>query len=69
MGAGGCGGERGPVEQWRSLTLGSVALWELSVLIGVIFTRLLGLLAEWVWHRCMRKAVNGDVVDGEVGNG
>lgn len=69
MGAGWRGGVRGPVEEWGALTLGGVALWELSILIRVIFTRLLALLAVWMWHRCVRKAVNGDVVDGEIGNG
>lgn len=69
VGAGGRGGVRGCVEQWRALTLGDADLWKLSILIQVVFPRLLGLLAVGRWHSCVWKAINGDVVNGEIGNG
>lgn len=64
MGAGRCMGVRGPVEQWGALTLGDADLRRLSILIRVVLPWLLALLAEGRWHRSMRKAINGDVVDG-----
>lgn len=60
---------RSPVEQWGTLTLGDADLRELSVLIGVVFSGLLALLAVRMWHSSVRKAVNGDVVDGKIRNG
>lgn len=69
MGAGGRGGVGGHVEQWGTLTLGDADLWELSILIRVVFARVLALLAVGRWHSCVWKAVNGDIVDGKIGNG
>lgn len=69
MGAGGRGGVGGHVEQRGTLTLGHAALWELSILIHVVFARVLALLAVGRRHSCVWKAVNGDIVDGKVGNG
>lgn len=60
---------RGPVEQWGALTLGDVDLRKLSVLIRVVFTRLLALLAIRRRNSSVGEAVNGDVVDGKVRNG
>lgn len=68
MGAGGCGGVGGPVEQWGALTLGDVNLRKLSILIRVVFTRLLALLAVGRWHGSVGKAINWDIVDGKVRN-
>lgn len=60
---------RGHVEQWGTLTLGEADLWELSILIHVVLARLLALLAVGRWHSCVGEAVNGDIVDGKIGNG
>lgn len=69
MRAGGRGGVRGPVEQWGALTLGDVDLRKLSILIRVVLTRLLALLAVRRGDSSVGKAINGDVVDGEIRNG
>lgn len=60
---------RGPVEQWGALTLGDGDLRQLPILIRVVFSRLLAFLAVGRWHSSVRKAINGDVVDGKVRNG
>lgn len=69
MGAGWRGRVRGPVEQWRALTLGDVDLRKLSILIRMVFTGLLALLDVGRWHGSVGKAINGDVVDGKIRNG
>lgn len=69
MGAGGRGGVRGPVEQWGALTLRDIDLRKLSILIRVVFTRLLALPDVGWWHSSGGKAINGDVVDGKIRDG
>lgn len=69
MRAGGCGGVGRPVKQRGALTLWDADLRKLSVLISVAFTRLLALLAVGRWQGSMRKAVNGYVGDGKMGDG
>lgn len=69
MSAGGLGGVRGCVEQWGALTLGDVDLRKLSVLIQVFIPRLLALFAVGRWHSSVWMAINGDVVNGKIGNG
>lgn len=60
---------RGPVEQRGALTLGDVDLRKLSILICVVLARLLALLAVWREDSSVGKAIDGDVVDGEIRNG
>lgn len=57
------------MEQWGTLPLGDADLWELSILIHVVFARFLALLAVGRWRGCVWEAVNGDIVDGKIGNG
>lgn len=57
------------MKQWGALTLRDIDLWKLSILIRVVFTRLLALLAVGRWHSSVGKAIDGDVVDGQIRDG
>lgn len=69
MGTRGLRRVRGCVEQWGALTHGDVDLRKLSVLIQVFIPRLLALFAEGRWHSSVWMAINGDIVNGKIGNG
>lgn len=59
-----------PMEEWGALTLRDVDLWKFSVLIDMVvgFCGLLAFLAVGRWHSSVRKAINGDVVNGKIRN-
>lgn len=49
--------------------LGETDLRKLSILLPMVFSRIVTLFAIGRWHGILWKAIYGDVVNGKIGNG